>query len=125
MTLDFVDQKCALPRSDIDPYWLGDFTFLWKPPRLIRRFLKKGISGPDVIWLREQLERLGGPAEKDWVPAGQFFDTALQRRVMAFQKMHGLEQDGIVGQQTLIQLNTALQVPGIPLLFLQKPSNLR
>lgn len=125
VTLDFVDQKRTLPRTDIDPYWLGDFIILWKPPRLIRRLLKKGISGPDVIWLREQLERLVRPVEKDLVPAGPLFDTGLKRRVMAFQRMHGLEQDGIVGQQTLIQLNTALQVPGIPLLFMQKPLNLR
>ncbi len=124
--LDLWDRKLTLPRTDIDPHWPGGGVFLWKPPQLSQRFLKKGTSGPDVIWLRKTLARAEGTSSGgDSKPADLFFDAGLKKRVMTFQRRHGLKADGVVGEQTLIQLNTALQDPGIPLLEPVRPRGLR
>jgi murein L,D-transpeptidase YcbB/YkuD len=45
-----------------------------------------------------------------------YFDYALQREVLAFQRAHGLTTDGIVGKYTMIHLNTASRRDGVPLL---------
>lgn len=117
VTLDFFDRELNISRTDIDCFWFGSFTLLWKPPSQSRRFLKKGAFGPDVLWLRRQLDRVQGPpGGSDSKADPSFFDEALTMRVMAFQKAKGLKSDGVVGEHTLIQLNTTLQEPGIPLL---------
>ena len=38
------------------------------------------------------------------------FDAALEQRVKLFQRASGLEDDGVVGAQTLLKLNSALGV---------------
>ncbi len=126
LTLDFGDRKLTLPRTDIDPYWPGEFVFLWKPPQWRQRFLKKGVSGPDVVWLRKVLARVEGTSsEGDPTSAESLFDTGLKRRIMAFQRAHGLKADGVVGERTLIQLNTAMQDPAIPLLEPVNPQGVK
>ena len=44
------------------------------------------------------------------------YDDDLKGQVMAFQRHHNLEQDGIVGTQTFIRLNSAVRGSSIPLL---------
>jgi murein L,D-transpeptidase YcbB/YkuD len=65
--------------------------------------LTEGDRNPDVAWLRRSLEA----AQQVKLPAGdpQYFDGVLQSQVMDFQRRHGLTADGVVGKQTLIQLN--------------------
>lgn len=119
VTLGFMEREYILPRAEIDRYWFGSFVLLWRPPRLSRRLLKEGTSGPDVNWLRKQLARVQGlPTGGESGTSGPVFDGVLKKEVMAFQREHGLIADGMVGERTLIQLNTALQEPGIPLLEL-------
>ncbi|MCW4251143.1 MAG: peptidoglycan-binding protein [Candidatus Thiodiazotropha taylori] len=44
------------------------------------------------------------------------FDTALKSRLEAFQRLNGLDADGVAGQQTQVYLNN-LQLPsGTPTL---------
>jgi general secretion pathway protein A len=42
--------------------------------------------------------------------AGTRFTPALQTRVRLFQREHALEDDGVVGMQTLLRLNEALGI---------------
>ena len=42
--------------------------------------------------------------------ADRQFTPALQQRVTLFQKEHGLEDDGVVGRQTLLKLNEQLEI---------------
>jgi general secretion pathway protein A len=42
--------------------------------------------------------------------AGNRFSPALQTRVRLFQREQGLEDDGVVGVQTLLKLNEALGI---------------
>lgn len=74
--------------------------------------LKVGDRGADVDWLRRQLEQAQGVD----IPAAdpQLFDYRLQQSVLDFQRSRGLAADGIVGENTLIQLNTRSDREGVP-----------
>lgn len=93
-----------LPVSALQDQWYGDYTVLWRPP-VASAVLKVGDSGPDVRWLRAQLQRVLGAVPP--VSDPDRFDSALEARVERFQRRHALRPDGIVGGRTLIQLNSA------------------
>jgi general secretion pathway protein A len=105
--LDFGDNRLSLSRNDLDPFWFGDFTLVWKPPPIKSAILKKGDTGPDVRWLRAQLNRIEGLSDMSNGTEKAVFDDILEMRVMNFQRSHAIEADGIVGEQTLIQLTKA------------------
>jgi general secretion pathway protein A len=90
--------------GEVDRYWLGDFTLLLKSPPNGNLLLKAGDRNPDVAWLRQLLE----VAQQVKLPATdpQYFDIPLLKHVTDFQRSRGLTPDGVVGKQTLIQLNT-------------------
>jgi murein L,D-transpeptidase YcbB/YkuD len=66
--------------------------------------LKPGMTGPRVAQLRP---RLDAPAPQGGDSA--LFDPALADAVKQFQARHGLEQDGVVGQNTLAVLNVPVE----------------
>ena len=98
------DESYRLDIGDVDRFWLGEFTLLLRLPPNGHYLLTAGDRNPDVLWLRQMLEA----AQQVKLPSDdpQFFDFPLQRQVMDFQRRHGLTPDGVVGKQTLIQLNT-------------------
>lgn len=112
LILDVDGQHFSFSLSDLDPLWYGQFTILWKPPPHGTSPLRRGDRGPAIRWLQGMLDR----AEGLTLPrsSGSLFQAELENRVMAFQKRHGLEADGIAGEQTFIQLNGAVGDPGIP-----------
>ena len=77
--------------------------------------MKIGDRGPVVSWLRQQLELAQGVK----IPAADplVFDFALQKKVLDFQRSHGLVADGIVGKNTIIHLNTESGREGVPRLL--------
>jgi len=68
--------------------------------------LDKGARGSRVQALREALEARGFP-----VPSGtgdpHSFDAGLEESVKAFQRLHGLEPDGVVGSAVAAALNVS------------------
>jgi murein L,D-transpeptidase YcbB/YkuD len=67
--------------------------------------LRPGQSHPNIPALRTQLKRLGffqGNADDP-----ELFDEDLKLAVQAFQHMHSLDDDGIVGRDTFRELNTS------------------
>ena len=102
--LDLGDQQLSLSKADLDPFWFGDFTLIWKPPPIKSEILKKGDSGPDVRWLKEQLNRMEGVSALPEETEKAVFDDLLEQRVINFQHTCAVKADGIVGEQTLIQL---------------------
>lgn len=98
-TLDFAGSKVSVPLADIDQHWDGTFVLVWRVPGLGMTALRPGTASADVVWLRQQLQAGGGtPAEPT------LYDDDLLRRVVAFQRAHGLTPDGIVGDETLLRM---------------------
>ncbi len=107
VTLDMNGRRFDFTREEIDRLWNGSYLLLWRPPRLRHESLQVGLSGPDVVWLISMLDRVEG-VKTGFDPRQVVFDEALQQRVISFQRKHALLADGIVGKQTLIQLNQSV-----------------
>ena len=63
--------------------------------------LEKGIQNPAVVQLKERLQQTD--QYNDVI--NQNFDEITEKAVISFQKKHGLKADGIVGPNTLKELN--------------------
>lgn len=111
VTLDFGREKLTVPREEVAPLWFGDFLFLWQGPPEGSPVLRMGSFGPDVVWLRTQLGLAEGVPPTPQVAPHPQFGPLLRERVRAFQEARGLVPDGIVGEQTFIQLNAAAGLP--------------
>ncbi|BAU47951.1 peptidoglycan-binding protein [Sulfurifustis variabilis] len=89
--------------ADLDRYWYGKYLSLWTPPPGRHAAFKRGMRGPGVVWLRQALARFNGEPMPE--RASEVFDRALEEQVKAFQRRHGLDDDGIAGRGTLIHLD--------------------
>ncbi len=68
------------------------------------RILKKGMTDPRIPILLQRL-RIEGYQVEDTVNTTRLFDQGLERAVKGFQKHHGLETDGVIGKNTIRELN--------------------
>ena len=105
-------ERYRLPVDQVGKYWYGDYTLFMQVPPGGRMYLKAGDRAADVAWLRQQFEVAQGVKIPTADP--NLFDYPLQKQVLAFQRSHGLLPDGIVGTNTLIQLNTAADRADVP-----------
>ncbi len=75
--------------------------------------LEAGERSPRVNQLRKLLRRLGDLKAVEDLPAENedrnVFDDSLVAAVKRFQRRHGLDQDGMVGPNTLKSLNTPIE----------------
>ncbi len=69
--------------------------------------LKPGMSDPRVAILRERLMQEDIPGAADHT--GDVYDGSLVEAVKAFQEYHGLATDGVIGSDTLTQINIPIQ----------------
>ncbi|RKZ45523.1 MAG: hypothetical protein DRR16_27460 [Candidatus Parabeggiatoa sp. nov. 3] len=83
---------------EINEHWLGQFLVLWHPPMLEPPVLKKGTSHKAVIWVRKHLDIIDGLSSKPHALSPRFNST-LKQRIIAFQRQHKLEPDGVVGKK--------------------------
>ncbi|MEA5013542.1 MAG: peptidoglycan-binding protein [Candidatus Limiplasma sp.] len=84
------------PSNTPEPTAEPNYSASAAPPQPFRT-LKKGKSGEDVYWLQRKLQDLGyytGTA------TGSYYN-GTHKAVKAFQKDHGINADGIAGEQTL------------------------
>jgi Putative peptidoglycan-binding domain-containing protein len=114
-TLNIAGRELDFPLSDIDRYWFGEYLLLWRAPPLIVRVIHLGMRGKAVQWLQDQLDELDGQSPS--THASDVFGPELEARVRAFQRKYRLKEDGVVGEQTLICLSTALNHTATPLLW--------
>ena len=114
VVLDLETTRTELPLTALDPTTFGKFMLLWKPPGKDVRIIGEGAHPESILWLRSALARASGSSITD--QTNPVYDPGLRDQVMKFQSSRGLEEDGIVGPETLIQLNTALKDPEIPTL---------
>jgi general secretion pathway protein A len=115
VTLDLGGDHLTASRQELEPLWFGDFLLLWQAPPGGSPFLRTGSTGPDVVWLQTRLDQVEGRSPPDGSAPEPEFGPVLQERVRAFQQARGLVPDGIVGEQTFIQLSAAAGVPSVPL----------
>ena len=108
-TLMFPGGPVRVGLEDLEARWRGEFRLLWRTAPQWANLLMQGSSGPAVSWLTEALIGAGSSG----IEKSESFNGAVVRAVQLFQQTHGLKADGIVGRQTIIQLNT-MSVSGIP-----------
>ncbi|HET6724554.1 MAG TPA: AAA family ATPase [Gammaproteobacteria bacterium] len=105
----------TVPVAALRRDWNGEFLLLWRPPPDSGGLLQQGMSGPAVAWLQTQLAKLDGGLASATAGAAAY-DAAIAGAVKRFQRAHNLAVDGIAGERTLIELNSALKSAGVPLL---------
>lgn len=93
--------------AELGPLWTGRYRFLWHPPQGFERPLALGDDSAVVARVAELFARLDGQQR---ALAGSQFNAALQQRVRLFQLEHKLDDDGVVGVQTLLRLNEQLGI---------------
>jgi general secretion pathway protein A len=112
-------ERYRIPAEQVEPFWQGDFILLLKMPPDRTMRMELGGEGPDVVWLRQQINSIQGVDLQTDKPL--YFDYRLFKHVLAFQRKQGLTADGVVGKHTVIQLNSQSQRPGIPRLAAARP----
>ena len=65
--------------------------------------LKPGMTDPRMAALRSRLEQSGDLAPG--AHSGDVYEGAIVDAVKRFQRLHGLEEDGVIGPDTLRQMN--------------------
>jgi general secretion pathway protein A len=97
--LDLNGHSLTVSLADLDVYWAGRATLLWKPPPGYSGSIEQGKKGPAVGWLRQRLGVKAKPGQE------QTFDGGLLAQIAAYQQLHGLPVDGSAGPKTLLYLN--------------------
>jgi general secretion pathway protein A len=116
VTLDVGADQRQVSIQELDQIWSRDYLILWRPPLPGVGLIRRGTSGPAVLWLRQALGRVEGSTAVD-IHASSY-DDALQSQVMRFQRSRQISVDGVAGPETIIHVNTALRDPTIPLLWM-------
>lgn len=100
---------------EVEPFWYGEYLLLWRQPPVNEAILKPGTVGTSAQWLSETLDQIEGKTSMQ--EPQLVFDGELERRVKNFQRRNRLTADGVVGQQTLIRLTSAVDDPSTPSLL--------
>jgi general secretion pathway protein A len=118
-TLEIGERRLILPSAEVERFWDGPFTMLWRSPVSGPVPLQPGTWSRDVAWLRQRLGALDG--QPMTARANQIYDDELRRRVAVFQQGEALLPDGIAGEETLVRL--AATAPGAtgPSLSTERP----
>ena len=118
-TLEIGERRITLPSGEVERFWDGPFTMLWKSPVVGRVPLQPGVWGRDVAWLRQRLGALDG--QPPTARGNQFYDDQLRRRVAVFQQGEALMPDGIAGEETLVRLVAMAPGANGPTLSWERP----
>jgi general secretion pathway protein A len=113
-TLEVGGRSLTFGLGDVEPFWDGAFTLVWKAPALREIPITFGMRGKDVEWLRQRLAAADGQPISGRVRDA--FDGELKDRVMGFQRSRSIDPDGIVGDETVLHLSMTGPEPGVPLL---------
>jgi general secretion pathway protein A len=118
-TLEIGERRLTLPSAEVERFWDGPFTMLWKSPVTGPVPLQPGTWGRDVAWLRQRLGALEG--QPVTARANQIYDDELRRRVAVFQQGEALMPDGIAGEETLVRLVATAPGANGPSLSTERP----
>lgn len=108
------DQTQTIQLKQLEFYWKGEFSMLWRVPPGYEEFILPGFAGESVVWLSQIMSEIDNTTENKIT---SYYDAGLVERVKQFQLNQGLENDGVVGVKTLIHIN---QVTGTKAPVLEK-----
>jgi general secretion pathway protein A len=114
--LSIAGERMSFPVDEVSELWFGQFLVIWRPPGGTHMVISPGTRNENVRWLRQSLAALDinyQPPDAD----SDFFDDGLQQQLMAFQRQHRLEADGLAGQKTQIIINSLLALDSTPRLL--------
>ena len=114
-TLALETGLAQLPLPLLEKEWSGTYTLVWQPPPGGALLIAAGAPGEQIRWLRRtlaQVPQLVGRAEL--LNDAPVFDAGLTEAVKEFQRLRGLQADGVAGARTLIQLQQVAGVKAIP-----------
>ncbi|VAW50247.1 General secretion pathway protein A [hydrothermal vent metagenome] len=94
------NKKYTVSLNELDQYWYGDFIIFWQTPKNYLTVISPGDSGDIIAWLHSQFGSSKFSTEQ------KKYDSALMKKVKAFQIENNLTADGIVGPATIIRLNS-------------------
>jgi general secretion pathway protein A len=103
----------TFPVSTLSDYWFGQFILVWRSATGVDQPVVPGMQHENVRWLRQSLAALNSDYQPDDMESA-YFDDELKAQVMAFQRQHRLEADGLAGQKTQVIINSLLQPAGTP-----------
>jgi len=110
------DEIVAVPMEALSRYWFGQFILVWRPVNGNDQAIGPGMRNEDVRWLRNSLAAL----DTSYQPAADnadVYDAELEQQIIAFQRRHRLEADGLAGQKTQIIINSLLALDDTPRLI--------
>ena len=99
--------------TDLADYWFGQFMLVWRPANGRDESIGPGMRNENVRWLRQSLAVL----DNEYQPMREnsdIFDAELGRQLVAFQRKHRLEADGLAGRNTQIIINSLLASENTP-----------
>ena len=102
-TLAFTHGIETVSVQNLEAHWRGHYQLLWRPTPDGFSLLGPGSLGSSVVWLTENLIAAGIQP----LHVLTAYNAEVVIAVKAFQRLHGLVADGIVGRLTLIRLNSA------------------
>ncbi len=104
-TLSVGGKREVVRVEELERYWTGAYIVLWRTPPAYSGVLLPGHGAPWLSWFGTRLAAVSGRRDNPLkVPAVLAGDLLV--RVKDFQRQRGLSPDGILGPQTLINLNS-------------------
>jgi len=107
-----------LMRRDLDQFWLGGYSLIWKVPDYLSSIIRPGMVTNKDKWLKSHLIKASARLNVSFFTINNIKLNSLKSNIMDFQKTQGLINDGVVGAMTLIKLNSLLE-PSVPHLLEQ------
>jgi general secretion pathway protein A len=95
-----IEGRRSLPFSELEKHWSGQGFLLWKDPLNLLTNISLGSKGGHIKRLQDLLKEAGAYSR----PLTGVYDDDTVLAVKKFQSSRGIEEDGIVGVQTLMFL---------------------
>jgi general secretion pathway protein A len=95
-----IEERKSLSFSEVEKYWSGQALFLWKDSLNLIRNVSPGSRGDRVREVQGLLKEAGNYDK----PLTGIYNADTLSAVKEFQASRGIQQDGIVGGQTLMIL---------------------
>jgi hypothetical protein len=100
-----IEGRRSLPFSELEKHWSGQGFLLWKDPLNLLTNISLGSKGGHIKRLQDLLKETGAYSK----PLTGVYDDDTVLAVKKFQSSRGIEEDGIVGVQTLMFLYRSIK----------------